>query len=137
MKWRRGRDSNPRYTSVHAGFQDRCIQPLCHPSAGISHFVDCFGAVSKGFSCAQAVSRRLLKILCFYTQTRLEAWRVGRSRQCEHKNNHRKGARFVNTLVILNPNTFFSVKFKPFLSVSSNVDLKLPIYVQLNHKNRS
>ena len=29
---RRGRDSNPRWTLAHAGFQDRCIQPLCHPS---------------------------------------------------------------------------------------------------------
>lgn len=27
-----GRDSNPRWTYAHAGFQDRCIQPLCHPS---------------------------------------------------------------------------------------------------------
>ena len=31
-KWRRRRDSNPRWTFTHAGFQDRCIQPLCHPS---------------------------------------------------------------------------------------------------------
>ena len=30
--WRMGRDSNPRWTCAHAGFQDRCIQPLCHPS---------------------------------------------------------------------------------------------------------
>ena len=29
---RSGRDSNPRYTFVYAGFQDRCIQPLCHPT---------------------------------------------------------------------------------------------------------
>ena len=31
-RWRMGRDSNPRWTCAHAGFQDRCIQPLCHPS---------------------------------------------------------------------------------------------------------
>ena len=31
-KWRMGWDSNPRYACTHAGFQDRCIQPLCHPS---------------------------------------------------------------------------------------------------------
>ena len=31
-KWRRGWDSNPRYACTHAGFQDRCIQPLCHLS---------------------------------------------------------------------------------------------------------
>ena len=29
---RRERDSNPRYPYGHAGFQDRCIQPLCHLS---------------------------------------------------------------------------------------------------------
>ena len=32
-KWRRRRDSNPRKAFTFAGFQDRCIQPLCHPSA--------------------------------------------------------------------------------------------------------
>jgi hypothetical protein len=30
--WRRVRDSNSRYPYRHAGFQDRCIQPLCQPS---------------------------------------------------------------------------------------------------------
>ena len=30
--WRRGRDSNPRRACTLAGFQDRCIQPLCHLS---------------------------------------------------------------------------------------------------------
>jgi integrase len=29
---RKGRDSNPRTPCGVAGFQDRCIQPLCHPS---------------------------------------------------------------------------------------------------------
>jgi hypothetical protein len=33
-KWRRRRDSNSRRTFTLAGFQDQCIQPLCHPSAG-------------------------------------------------------------------------------------------------------
>ena len=33
MKGRRGRDSNPRdEVRPPAGFQDQCIQPLCHPS---------------------------------------------------------------------------------------------------------
>src|SRR3954467_8216247 len=27
-----GRDSNPRWTLAHAGFQDRCLKPLGHPS---------------------------------------------------------------------------------------------------------
>src|SRR6476620_9973934 len=30
--WRRGRDSNPRDACAPAGFQDRCLQPLGHPS---------------------------------------------------------------------------------------------------------
>ena len=30
--WRRGWDSNPRSDRSDAGFQDRCIQPLCHLS---------------------------------------------------------------------------------------------------------
>ena len=30
---RMGWDSNPRATFAAAGFQDRCIQPLCHPSS--------------------------------------------------------------------------------------------------------
>lgn len=31
-EWRRRWDSNPRYAFTHAGFQDRCIRPLCHSS---------------------------------------------------------------------------------------------------------
>ena len=30
--WRMGRDSNPRWSCPHSGFQDRRIRPLCHPS---------------------------------------------------------------------------------------------------------
>ena len=30
--WRRGWDSNPRDALTPAGFQDRCLQPLGHPS---------------------------------------------------------------------------------------------------------
>ena len=32
QKKRMGWDLNPRTTFAVAGFQDRCIQPLCHPS---------------------------------------------------------------------------------------------------------
>ena len=32
LKWRMGWDSNPRYAYTHGGFQDRCLQPLGHPS---------------------------------------------------------------------------------------------------------
>src|SRR6516164_4429843 len=32
MYWRMGWDSNPRYPCGHAGFQDRCLKPLGHPS---------------------------------------------------------------------------------------------------------
>lgn len=31
-KWRMGWDSNPRNALTFAGFQDRCLQPLDHPS---------------------------------------------------------------------------------------------------------
>ena len=31
-KWRRDRDSNPGRLLHLAGFQDQCIQPLCHLS---------------------------------------------------------------------------------------------------------
>ena len=37
-KWRRGRDSNPRCRCRHTGFQDRRIQPLCHPSVRVFKF---------------------------------------------------------------------------------------------------
>jgi hypothetical protein len=30
--WRKGWDSNPRWACTHAGFQDRCLKPLGHPS---------------------------------------------------------------------------------------------------------
>jgi hypothetical protein len=33
VRWRRGRDSNPRYPLRYAGFQDRCHQPLGHLSS--------------------------------------------------------------------------------------------------------
>src|SRR3546814_21198312 len=32
--WRRGWDSNPRWGSTHASFQDWCLKPLGHPSLG-------------------------------------------------------------------------------------------------------
>jgi hypothetical protein len=32
VSWRKGWDSNPRYPCRHAGFQDRCLKPLGHPS---------------------------------------------------------------------------------------------------------
>ena len=34
LKWRRDRDSNPGRLLHLAGFQDQCIQPLCHLSDG-------------------------------------------------------------------------------------------------------
>ena len=36
IEWRRGRDSNPRRARTLAGFQDQCIQPLCHLSDNFS-----------------------------------------------------------------------------------------------------
>src|SRR5450432_2436869 len=36
--WRKGWDSNPRYPCRHAGFQDRCLKPLGHPSKPLKLF---------------------------------------------------------------------------------------------------
>src|ERR1700722_16991634 len=36
--WRKGWDSNPRYPCRHAGFQDRCLKPLGHPSKPLTLF---------------------------------------------------------------------------------------------------
>ena len=36
-RWRMGWDSNPRGTRAPAGFQDRCLRPLGHPSAARYH----------------------------------------------------------------------------------------------------
>ena len=35
--WRMVRDSNPRWSCPHNGFQDRRIRPLCQPSKTIHH----------------------------------------------------------------------------------------------------
>ena len=35
-RWRRRWDSNPRRALTLVGFQDRCIQPLCHSSDAAS-----------------------------------------------------------------------------------------------------
>ena len=37
LKWRMGRDSNPRAPRRAVGFQDRCNRPLCHPSMRSVH----------------------------------------------------------------------------------------------------
>lgn len=36
--WRKGWDSNPRCPCRHAGFQDRCLKPLGHPSKPLTLF---------------------------------------------------------------------------------------------------
>ncbi len=36
--WRRGQDSNLRCRYRHTCFQDKRIQPLCHPSAEVPRF---------------------------------------------------------------------------------------------------
>ena len=48
---RSGRDSNPRYTFVYAGFQDRCIQPLCHPTDATAESI-----APVAFSCKAAAA---------------------------------------------------------------------------------
>ena len=66
--WRMGRDSNPRWSCPHNGFQDRRNRPLCHPSetffcAGLSNRRFCSltapgGAAHHSFAldCAMLVS---------------------------------------------------------------------------------
>ncbi|CAH2402125.1 hypothetical protein MES4922_30499 [Mesorhizobium ventifaucium] len=39
--WRREWDSNPRWACTHAGFQDRCLKPLGHPSIVIFQPLGC------------------------------------------------------------------------------------------------
>ena len=43
-KWRRGRDSNPRYPREYAAFRVRCIRPLCHLSRPLNAFANRIGS---------------------------------------------------------------------------------------------
>jgi hypothetical protein len=53
-----GWDSNPRIACTIAGFQVRCIQPLCHPSS--CHVISLANCVTKvRFSSAVIVSQPL------------------------------------------------------------------------------
>ena len=45
--WRMGWDSNPRGTCAPAGFQDRCLRPLGHPSAARYHQSACLRSSRK------------------------------------------------------------------------------------------
>ena len=48
LDWRKGWDSNPREALTSAGFQDRCLKPLGHPSKSATsstHAVDLRGRV--------------------------------------------------------------------------------------------
>jgi site-specific DNA recombinase len=44
LKWRRGRDSNPRYGCPYAAFRVRCFQPLSH----LSGWAEKGGALATG-----------------------------------------------------------------------------------------
>ena len=48
LKWRRGRDSNPRYGCPYAAFRVRCFQPLSHLSGGHKDRLERCGAVCSG-----------------------------------------------------------------------------------------
>ena len=39
-RWRRGRDSNPRYGYPYAAFRVRCFQPLSHLSILLMHLAN-------------------------------------------------------------------------------------------------
>ncbi len=57
--WRREWDSNPRATFGAAGFQDRCNQPLCHPSGAASMPPVLLGSsMSLALRCAPGCARR-------------------------------------------------------------------------------
>src|SRR3972149_3456799 len=45
--WRRGWDSNPRYTCAYSGFRDRPVQPLWHLS-GVAYFSRLIKAAVRG-----------------------------------------------------------------------------------------
>jgi hypothetical protein len=53
-EWRRGWDSNPRDPFRPDGFQDRCIQPLCHPSTAYESIIYDFRVFTA--SCSQRSS---------------------------------------------------------------------------------
>ena len=58
-KWRRRRDSNSRRTFILAGFQDQCIQPLCHPSGcGGILLYSLLQSTSEAESCSGRVKNR-------------------------------------------------------------------------------
>ena len=50
--WRAGWDSNPRRACTLAGFQDRCIQPLCHLPGGI--LAETLRLIEKSARCVQS-----------------------------------------------------------------------------------
>ena len=59
-RWRRGWDSNPRATFAAAGFQDRCLQPLGHPSKpykSSTYTILILGASASCFSAAFLVGK--------------------------------------------------------------------------------
>ena len=66
--WRKRWDSNPRTAQTVAGFQDRCIQPLCHTSANFLTRNVCYEkklcsarTTSKTtFSSAQRMAKRII-----------------------------------------------------------------------------
>src|SRR5258707_1269092 len=48
LDWRKGWDSNPRYPCRYAGFQDRCLKPLGHPSVSGYPRLSKAGRAAKG-----------------------------------------------------------------------------------------
>src|SRR5882757_593245 len=51
--WRKGWDSNPRYPCRYAGFQDRCLKPLGHPSVSGYPRLSKAGRAAKGATAAR------------------------------------------------------------------------------------
>lgn len=57
-KWRRRGDSNPRLSFPNNGFQDRRVQPLCHPS---THYLT-YSLASREPSVANRFSGRVTSV---------------------------------------------------------------------------
>ena len=63
--WRKGWDSNPRTSCPVAGFQDRCLKPLGHPSKTLNVFVFSSNRIARIYSgcyrnCYPTSSRRFI-----------------------------------------------------------------------------
>ena len=89
--WRMGWDSNPREGLTSAGFQDRCLKPLGHPSV-------CSRGALIGVAPGRPVNSVCSKTVCRRGAGRLQAARRGAGRGRESSKRLANSARFDNYL---------------------------------------